>query len=75
LTIYYVVQETDASQTVVNHLSFFDFASRRSSRIGTLPGILDDWAGGLTISPDRRTLLYSFRAYLSREVMLVDHFR
>ena len=43
--------------------------------LGPLPGVLDAWVGGLSVSPDRRTVLYAHRAYRSREVVLVEHFR
>ena len=36
---------------------------------------LDEWVGGLTVSADRQTVVYSQRTYQSREVMLIDHFR
>jgi eukaryotic-like serine/threonine-protein kinase len=72
--IYYVTRETLADNTVVNHLNFFDFAGHRTIGLGTLPGVLDAWVGGLTVSPDRKTVVYSHRAYQSSEVMLVEHF-
>jgi eukaryotic-like serine/threonine-protein kinase len=73
--IYYVARESLPDHTVVNHLKFFDFARHRSVDLGTLTGTIDDWVGGLTVSPDRRTVLYSHRTYQSSEVMLVEHFR
>ncbi len=73
--IYYVAEERHPDQTVSYRLRFFDFARRRTASVGTLAGILDDWVGGLTVSPDRRILLYSQRAYQTREVMLVEHLR
>jgi serine/threonine protein kinase/Tol biopolymer transport system component len=73
--IYYVTDGTDSGRRGSNHLRFFEFASRRTSTLGPLPGLLDDWVGGLTISPDRRTVLYSQRTYQTTDVMLVEHFR
>jgi Tol biopolymer transport system component/tRNA A-37 threonylcarbamoyl transferase component Bud32 len=73
--IYYVGGTTHTDRAVTNPLRFFDFASRRSVEVGSLAGIIDDWVGGLTLSRDRQTLIYSHRSYQSREVMLIDHFR
>jgi Tol biopolymer transport system component len=73
--IYYVAQEWQPDNTSLNRLRFFDFASRRTVDLGMLPGILDDWVGGLTVSPDRRTILYSHRSYASSEIVLIEHFR
>jgi len=73
--IYYVVRETLADNTFAHHLEFFDFGSRRTMDLGTLTGTIDHWVGGLTISKDRQTVVYSQRTYQSSEVMLVDPFR
>jgi eukaryotic-like serine/threonine-protein kinase len=73
--IYYVVRETLLDHTVVNRLKFFDFRQHRTVNLGLLTGAIDDWVGGLTVSPDRKTLLYSHRTYQSSEVVLVEHFR
>ena len=54
---------------------FFDFTRRRTVDLGTLPGNIDAWVGGLTVSSDRQAVLYSQRIYQSSEVMLVEHFR
>jgi hypothetical protein len=73
--IYYLTRETLVDNTFVNHLKFFEFGSGRTSELGTLAGNIDDWVGGLTVSSDRRSVLYSQHIYQSREVMLVEHFR
>jgi eukaryotic-like serine/threonine-protein kinase len=73
--IYYVVRQSLPDGTLVHHLRFFDFASRRATALGTLTGHIEEWVGGMTVSNDRRTVLYSQRTYQSREVMLVEHFR
>jgi hypothetical protein len=73
--IYYLTRETLVDNTFVNHFKFFEFASGRTSELGTLAGNIDDWVGGLTVSSDRRSVLYSQHIYQSREVMLVEHFR
>jgi hypothetical protein len=73
--IYYTVREQQRDNTFVHHLRFFDVAARRSRALGTLPGNTDDWVGGLTVSPDRRTLLYTQRAYRSSEIVMIEPFR
>jgi serine/threonine protein kinase/Tol biopolymer transport system component len=73
--IYYVARETLPDRTVVNRLKFFDRVRRRTVNLGLLTGAIDDWVGGMTVSPDRKTLLYSHRSYQSSEVVLVEHFR
>ena len=54
---------------------FFDFARQRTIELGTLPGTIEEWIGGLTVSSGRRTIPYSNRTYQSNEVMLVEDFR
>jgi Tol biopolymer transport system component len=73
--IYYVVRESLSDRSIANHLRFMSFTSRRTVDLGTLNGTIDDWVGGLTISKDRRTVLYVQSTYQSSEVVLVDHFR
>jgi Tol biopolymer transport system component len=73
--IYYVARRKLPDNTFSHPLRFFDFVRRRSVDVGTLPGTVEDWVGGLTVSADRRTLLYSHRTYASNEVVVVDHFR
>jgi serine/threonine protein kinase len=73
--IYYLVRESLPDRSVVNHVRFFDFSRRKTVGLGTLPGTIEDWVGGFTVSKDRRTVVYSQRTYQSSEVMLVDHFR
>ena len=73
--IYYVARQSLPDSTFVQHLRFFDFAGRRTSALGTLPANIDHWVGGLTVSNDRQTVLYSQRPYQSSEIMLVEPFR
>ena len=73
--IYYVAREQLPDHTFVNHLRFFDLVRQRTADLGTLMGNIDDWVGGLTVSSDRRNILYSQRTYQASEVMLVEHFR
>jgi len=73
--IYYVARESLPDHSLLNRLKFFDFVHGRTVNLGTLTGAIDDWVGGLTVSPDRKTVLYSQRTYQSSEVMLVEDFR
>jgi hypothetical protein len=63
------------SEATEHQIRFFDFARHRTYVIGTLAGVLEDWVGGLTVSPDSRTIVYSQRTYRTREIMLVENFR
>src|SRR5688500_10943407 len=49
--IYYIDRPTTEAR-----LQFFDFATRRST---TIARSLGEWAASLTVSPDRRTILFS----------------
>jgi Tol biopolymer transport system component len=51
-------------------LYFFDFASGRLTPLITI----QRWALGLTVSPDRRTILYSQGEQTSSDLMLVENF-
>jgi hypothetical protein len=73
--IYYAVRRKLPDNTFSHHLRFFDFVRRRSVDVGTLPGTIEDWVGGLTVSTDRRTIVYSHRTYASNEIVVVEHFR
>jgi Tol biopolymer transport system component len=73
--IYYVVRKSLPDRTLVHHLKFYDFARGQATDLGMLTGTIEEWVGGLTISSDRRTVVYSQRTYQSSEIMLVDHFR
>lgn len=55
-------------------INFFDFASRKTTQILTMSGAPDPWRGGLTVSPDRRRILFSQRQYSSSEIVLADGF-
>jgi Tol biopolymer transport system component/DNA-binding winged helix-turn-helix (wHTH) protein len=73
--IYYVMGETRLDRTVVHRVNFFHLASRRTSVVATLSGALEPWYGGMSISPDGRSIVYSQRAYQSSEIMLVENLR
>ena len=73
--IYYVVRTSLPDGHLVHQLKFYDFAGGQTTGLGMLSGSLEDWVGGLTVSSDRRTVVYSQRTYQSNEIMLVEHFR
>lgn len=56
-------------------IDFFDFATGRSTPVLTLSGAADPWRGGLTVSPDRRSIVFSQRQYSSSEIVLAENFR
>jgi Tol biopolymer transport system component len=73
--VYYVDGTPNTDQAAANSLRFFDFARRRAIDVGYLPGFIEDWVGGLTVSANRRSVVYSHRTYKSSEVRVVEHFR
>jgi hypothetical protein len=73
--IYYVLRRSAPSNAWVHHLNFYDFARRQVRDLGPLAGNIEDYVGGLTVSSDRGTVVYSPRTYESTEIMLVEHFR
>ena len=69
--IYFVDDKTSPYPTI----RFFDFADRRKTSVATLAGPAVPWAGGLTVSPDRRSIVYTQSTYTRSEIMLVENFR
>jgi len=69
--IYYV-EPYAATQA---RIMFYSFAKRQSIPIMTIPGQLDEWSGGLTVSPDRRWIVFSQREYSTSEIILAENFR
>jgi Tol biopolymer transport system component len=69
--IYFADDKTSPYPTI----RFFDFASRRKTSVATLAGPAVPWAGGLTVSPDRRSIVYTQSTYTRSEIMLVENFR
>ena len=51
-------------------IEFFRFSTRKSTPVVTLSGLPDPWRGGLTVSPDRRTMVYSQQQYSSFEIVV-----
>ena len=69
--IYYVNSHAKPQPTI----EFFCFATRQSTRILEMSGHPDPWFGGLTVSPDRRTIVFSRQEYQSSEIILGENFR
>jgi hypothetical protein len=68
--IYYLRSSAKSEQ-----IDFFSFATGQSKRIITLPGRADAWFGGMTVSPDRRWIVFSQRQYSSSEILFADNVR
>jgi Tol biopolymer transport system component len=54
-------------------LSFYEGATQRSQRIVELAGRPAIWTGGLAVSPDGRSVLFSQTDDESADIMLVEH--
>jgi Tol biopolymer transport system component len=68
--IYFVNNKTSPRPTI----DLFDFASRRTSTIATLPGPLPPEMPDLAVSPDGRWILYT-QVQRAVDIMLVENFR
>lgn len=57
-------------------LEYFDFATRKTTRIATVPGSSRSlFINVITLSPDERSIVYSQRDQLDYDLMLVEGFR
>jgi hypothetical protein len=56
-------------------LEFFDFASRRATRLANLEREPTRFEPGLAISPDGRTILYTQTDQADSDIVLVENFR
>lgn len=68
--VYYL---TVASRNVFA-IRFHEFASRRDRLIGEIGGYLEG-GSGLSVSPDRKTFLFSKVIYSGTDLMLIENFR
>ena len=66
--IYYLT--TTGAQTT--DIRFYDFATRRDSVVANVQGSL---GLGLSVSPDRKTILFSGWVTWGTDLMLIDYFR
>jgi Tol biopolymer transport system component len=69
--IYFIDSLTSPYPTI----KFFSFVNGQKSTVAMLAGPAVDWGGGLTVSPDRRSILYTQSAYNRSEIVLVENFR
>jgi hypothetical protein len=56
-------------------LEFFEFATSRRRPIAMLNGQPTIYSGGLTVSPDRKWVVYSQVSRSASDIMLVENFR
>jgi hypothetical protein len=68
--IYYANFQAKPQPTI----EFYSFATRQSTRIVAM-GQPDPWFGGLTVAPDRRSIVFSRQEYQSSEIILGENFR
>ena len=68
--IYFINLESKGGPAV----EFFSFDRHEISRIVGLEGV-NEFVSGLTISPDRRWILYTQQDPISSDIMLVENFR
>ena len=54
---------------------FFDFATARARRVADLPGAPEPWVGGIALSPDGRSVLFSKVEHGTSDIMLIEDFR
>jgi hypothetical protein len=70
--IYYIAQ-THGNQFRGGELRFYDFSTRRERVIQPLGDVL--FFFGFSVSPDRKTFLYSADQGTAADLMLVENFR
>jgi Tol biopolymer transport system component len=56
-------------------IHFLDFATGRTKRLADIPGRPEAWGGGLALSPDGRSLLFSQLDEIASDIMLIENFR
>jgi hypothetical protein len=55
-------------------IGFFDFATGKVQRVVDFPGRPEPFGGGLAVSPDGRSVLFSQRDEVPNDIMLVENF-
>jgi hypothetical protein len=56
-------------------IHFLDFATARVRRVADIPGRPESWGGGLALSPDGGSLLFSQVDEIAADIMLIEGFR
>ena len=69
--IYYVPTPSAGDNASVR---FLDFATRKSREITSIKDFVGGF-GGLTVSPDRETMLFAVAARTGSNVMVVENFK
>lgn len=69
--LYYVNVKADSKPAI----EFYNFATRRSIPLVAMSNQPDPWFGGMTLSPDRKRIVFSQRQYQSSEILLGENFR
>ena len=69
--IYYIAQEAP----LTTELAFYDFATRKRRHIAAIAGDMPPFQGGLAVSPDRASIIYTQVSRSSSDIMLVENFR
>ena len=69
--LYFVDPSTSPYPTI----RFYNLATQRKPPVAMLAGPANLWGGGLTVSPDRRSIVYTQSAYKRSEIVLIDNFR
>ena len=72
--IYLIARKIDADHTAYE-IQFFDFTARAARAVQALGEVRMGSAYGLSVSPDRKTFLYSFEEGTGADLMLVEDFR
>jgi len=68
----YFVDDTFPQGAVVK---FLEFASGRTTVVARLAGPVVPWGGGLTVAPDRRSIVYTQSVYNRTNIVLVENAR
>jgi Tol biopolymer transport system component len=71
--IYYLVSASKPGAR--NLVQFYSFETGKTNQVGTVEGALSADYSGISVSPDGRSLLYSYIADISSDLMMVEHFR
>jgi len=69
--IFYV----DLDETPYGTISFYSFAKQQSTPIVAMGGGADLLFCGMSVSPDRKWIVFSRHEYSSSEIMLIENFR
>jgi Tol biopolymer transport system component len=56
-------------------IHFLDFATGQTKRVADITGRPETWGGGLALSPDGRSLLFSQIDEIASDIMLIEGFR